>query len=101
MELGHETPRLHFRGVTRLPLKKGATLMLIDTLSSTLIPMAMRLKPPKSMTITAAGRGISCEMACQNVDRHVANEYIFKSTIMLLERYSARNSGAYTYEYLM
>jgi alpha-1,3-mannosyl-glycoprotein beta-1,2-N-acetylglucosaminyltransferase len=65
LSLGHESPRLNYHGVTRLPLKRGAALLLVNQQACGHLPDRLRIKPPERMQVLVGGRGQACSGACR------------------------------------
>jgi len=67
LSLGHDSPRLNFRGVTRLPLKKKAVLLLINEQTCRFLPDRLKAKPPASLKIATGKGGQACNEVCHSM----------------------------------
>eukprot|EP00951_Prasinocladus_malaysianus_P001967 scaffold14017_cov36-Prasinocladus_malaysianus.AAC.1 len=79
LRLGHDSVRLHYQGVTRLPLTASTTLLLVDEVpcqQSSVIPPEMRATPPEGMEVVIGGRGEHCSDVCRKSGNHACLSWL-------------------------
>ena len=87
LALGHESPRLNYQGVTRLPLKRQAVLLLVNQQGCVHLPESLKSKPPRKLKVVVGSRGQTCSGACRAAKMACnANGFDFINTCTALEK---------------